>query len=69
MAWAIWLAVPVGATALVAVWSWVRGWWARRAVRPLTTEQAMQLHADYLDALTIPARSSTRPEPRTPEEH
>ena len=61
MTWAIWLAVPVGATALAALATWVRGWFVRRAARPLTTEQAVRAHADYLDALVIPARSTARP--------
>jgi hypothetical protein len=62
--WALWLAVPVGATTLAALWSWVRGWWSRRADRPLTTDEAMRAHSEYLDALAIPARSAARPPAR-----
>ncbi len=61
MTWAVWLAVPIGATTLAAVWAWLRGWWARRARRPLRTEQAVRVHSEFLDALTIPARSAARP--------
>jgi hypothetical protein len=61
MTWAIWLAVPVGATTLAALWSWWRGWLVRRADRPLETEAAMRQHSDYLAALAIPARSAVRP--------
>lgn len=63
MTWALWLAVPVGATALAALWSWWRGYRARRANRPLGTEAAVRAHSEFLDALTIPARSSARPSP------
>ena len=62
MTWALWLAVPVGATTLAALWTWVTGWWARRADRPLGTEAAMRAHSEYLDALGIPARSTARPD-------
>jgi hypothetical protein len=65
MSWAIWLAVPVGATTLAAMWAWVRGWWVRRAARPLRTEQAVRAHQDYLDSLVLPAHSSTRPPERS----
>jgi hypothetical protein len=64
MNWAIWLAVPVGATTLAALWSWLRGWRQRRAARPLGTEAAMRAHSEYLDALVIPARSACRPAAR-----
>jgi hypothetical protein len=64
MTWALWLAVPVGATTLAALWSWWRGWRVRRAARPLGTEAAMRAHSDYLDALVIPARSRDRPADR-----
>jgi hypothetical protein len=63
MTWALWLAVPVGATALAALWSWWRGYRVRRANRPLGTEAAVRAHGEFLDALTIPARSSARPSP------
>ena len=62
MTWALWLAVPIGATALAAVWAWWRGYRVRRAARPLGTEAAVRAHSRYLDALTIPARSAARPE-------
>jgi hypothetical protein len=65
MTWALWLAVPVGATTLAALWSWLRGWWVRRAERPLDTEAAMRAHGQYLDALVIPARSAARPPSRS----
>lgn len=61
MTWALWLAVPVGATTLAAVWAWLRGWWARRRDRPLDTVAAMRAHSRYLDALAQPARSAARP--------
>jgi hypothetical protein len=64
MTWALWLAVPVGATTLAALWSWWRGWRVRRAARPLGTEATVRAHSDYLDALVIPARSSARPADR-----
>jgi hypothetical protein len=60
MTWALWLAVPVGATTIAALAGWVRGLLARRAARPLTTQEAVRRHADYLDALVIPARSTSR---------
>ena len=58
MTWALWLAVPIGATAAAAVWVWLRGWWSRRDDRPLGTEAAVRAHSEFLDALTIPARSA-----------
>lgn len=61
MTWALWLAVPIGATALAAIWSWWRGYRVRRAGRPLGTEAAVREHSAFLDALTIPARSAARP--------
>jgi hypothetical protein len=60
MTWAYWLAVPVGATTLASIGSWLRGWQLRRAARPLSTEDAVRVHADYLDALVIRARSAER---------
>ncbi|MCW2496638.1 hypothetical protein [Jatrophihabitans sp.] len=60
MAWAMWLAVPIGTTILAALWSWWRGRRALAAQR-LDTAGAMRAHQAYLDALTIPARSSARP--------
>lgn len=54
----LWLAAPVAATVLAAVWVWWRGWRARP--RQLTTPEAMRAHRDYLDALVIPARGTER---------
>ena len=66
MTWALWLAGPVGATALAALWSWWRGYRVRRAGRPVGTEAAVRAHSEFLDALTIPARSAARPTPVRP---
>jgi hypothetical protein len=60
MTWALWLAVPVGATTLAALTAWIRGVLARRAARPLTTQESVREHGDYLDALVIPAHSTSR---------
>lgn len=60
MSWALWLAVPVTATALAAVFAWWRGWLVRRAHRPLGTDEAVRAHTEFLDALVIPARHATR---------
>lgn len=65
MTWALWLAVPVGATSIAALWSWWRGWRVRRAARPLGTEAAVRAHSEYLNALVMPARSPERPVNRT----
>jgi hypothetical protein len=54
----------VGATTLAALWSWWRGYRIRRADRPLGTEAAVRAHSQFLDALTIPARSADRGLPR-----
>jgi hypothetical protein len=56
MAWAVWLAAPVAATALAALWAWWRG----RPARTPSAHAAMQAHRDYLDALVIPARGTAR---------
>jgi hypothetical protein len=56
MAWAVWLAVPVVATVLAAVWAWLRG----RPARKLNTSEAVQAHSEYLDALVQTARSKDR---------
>ncbi|MCW2596087.1 MAG: hypothetical protein JWR06_961 [Jatrophihabitans sp.] len=56
MAWAVWLAVPVVATMLAAMWSWLRG----RPARKLDTRESMQAHSDYLDALVQTARAKDR---------
>lgn len=58
MSWALWLAVPVVATLLAAVGSWLRH--RPRRARKLDTQQAIQAHADYLDALVQTARSKDR---------
>ncbi|MBE7188386.1 hypothetical protein [Jatrophihabitans endophyticus] len=63
MAWAIWLAVPVAVTLLVAVWTWVRA----RPPRPPSTARAMREHSDYLDALAATARSRELSRPGHPE--
>lgn len=63
MAWALWLAVPVAATALAAVLGWWRGWRVRRAQRPLGTEDAVRAHSEFLQALTMSARHATRIDP------
>jgi hypothetical protein len=53
-AWALWLAVPVGATFVGAVWTWWRG----RAVKPPKPAETIAAHRAYLDALTLrPATS------------
>jgi hypothetical protein len=59
MTWALWLAAPVAATALAALWAW---WRARgsSADKKLDTVEAMRAHRDYLDALTLPARAQQR---------
>jgi hypothetical protein len=71
MAWALWLAVPVAATAVAALWAWWQGQRGRaggsaaagrQARRP---EAAMRGHQQYLDALTRPARGQDRVEHRS----
>jgi hypothetical protein len=52
MAWAVWLAVPVAATVLAALWVWWRG----RPQPAPSVQQAMRAHRDYLDALAAAAR-------------
>jgi hypothetical protein len=54
--WAVWLAVPVAVTLVVAGISWLR----RRPARELTTRQAIRAHGDYLDALRQPPRAKDR---------
>jgi hypothetical protein len=51
--WAIWLLAPAGATVLAALGSW----WRSRPKRPLTTDEAMRAHGEYLDALVRTARA------------
>lgn len=67
MAWAVWLAVPVVATLLIAGWVWLRG----RPPRLPTTDEAMRAHQRYLEALIVPARGGARPdvEPGTGPDH
>lgn len=62
MAWAFWLAVPVVATALAALGTWLA---ARRSSSPrrLATADAMRAHGDYLAALAVPARGTYRVAP------
>jgi hypothetical protein len=59
MAWALWLAVPILATALAAVGTW---WSARPSgpARRSDTADAMQAHRDYLYPLVVPARRTER---------
>lgn len=65
--WAVWLAVPVGATALAALASGLVTLQRRWAARPLTTRRAIRAQRDFLDALAIPASSNNRPQPPSPE--
>lgn len=53
MSWAVWLAVPVVVTIIVALWTWVR---SRPARQPSTT-RSMQAHSEYLDALVETAHN------------
>ncbi len=53
MAWAVWLLIPVAVTVLAAIASWLRA----RPARTLNTEQAMQAHGEFLDALVQTARA------------
>jgi uncharacterized iron-regulated membrane protein len=50
-AWALWLAGPVVATALAAVWTWWRG----RPAKAPKPKRAMAEHQAYLEALRQPA--------------
>jgi hypothetical protein len=59
MAWALWLTTPVVVTILAALGTWWRG----RPQRVPDTDEAMQAHRDYLDALVVPARGESRAEP------
>jgi hypothetical protein len=61
-AWALWLAGPVVATALAAVWVWWRG----RPPAVPSPKQAMAEHRAYLEALRqVPVATQT-PEPTAP---
>jgi hypothetical protein len=56
MGWAVWLLTPVAVTVLAAVGSWLRA----RPARAQNTQQAMQAHDEFLDALAQTARSKDR---------
>jgi hypothetical protein len=56
MAWAVWLAAPVVTTLLAAL----SAWWVGRPKRVPSTQEAMQAHREYLDALVVPARGAAR---------
>ncbi|MDT4892937.1 MAG: hypothetical protein QOE97_1972 [Pseudonocardiales bacterium] len=56
MSWALWLAAPLVATALAAIALWLRG----RPARVAPTDDAINAHQAYLDALTVPARGRIR---------
>jgi hypothetical protein len=58
--WVLWLALPVAATALAALWAW----WRARPGHVPSTDEAMRAHRDYLAALSVPARGAARPEQR-----
>ncbi len=62
MAWAWWLAAPVLATALVALWFWWRG----RPRRQPDTDAAMREHQQFLDALARGPREPRSEAPTTP---
>jgi hypothetical protein len=56
MAWLLWLSGPALATVVAALWTWIRG-----RPEPLPdTDEAMQAHARYLEALAQGARSIDR---------
>jgi hypothetical protein len=59
MAWALWLASPVVATSLAALWVWWRG----RPKRAPDIAEAMRQHDDYLAALVVPVRGTVRTGP------
>jgi len=54
--WAVWLLVPVAATMLAAIGSWLRA----RPKKAPTTDEAMHAHSEFLDALVQTARSKDR---------
>jgi hypothetical protein len=60
MAWALWLAVPLLATALAAV----AAWWRGRPRRTPDPEDAMRVHSAYLDALSSTPRGKARAQPK-----
>jgi hypothetical protein len=51
VAWALWLAVPVAGTVVVAIWTW----WRARPVRVATSAETIAAHRAYLAALAPPA--------------
>jgi hypothetical protein len=53
--WALWLAAPILATVLAAVWTWWRG----RAPKLASTRTGMAAHRAYLDALARPPAVGT----------
>jgi hypothetical protein len=58
MAWALWLLPTLAVPALAALWTW----WRARPAKSLTSDNSMQAHRDYLDALVVPARGTHRVE-------
>jgi hypothetical protein len=54
--WAIWLLIPVAATMVAALASWLRA----RPRRAPSTDEAMRAHGEFLDALVQTARSKDR---------
>jgi hypothetical protein len=68
MTWAVWLAVPVVATLLAALWTWLRS----RPRRLPDTAASMRAHSAYLDALGETTRdraaaSAPEPSPHRPD--
>jgi hypothetical protein len=59
MGWAVWLSIPIAATALAAIGSWVRA----RPKKAPSTDKAMRAHGEFLDALVQTARSKDRGRP------
>jgi hypothetical protein len=61
--WALWLCVPVVATALAAIWTW----WRDREPKLASTRTGIAAHQAYLAALTRPpAGSAPLIEPSAP---
>jgi len=56
MGWAVWLLIPVAATLLAAIGSWLRA----RPKKAPSTDEAMRAHGEFLDALVQTARSKDR---------
>ena len=56
MGWVVWLLIPVAATVLAAIGSWLRA----RPKKAPTTDEAMRAHGDFLDALVQTARAKDR---------